>query len=388
MSRRFLITLISAILIIIGATVAIFLAKGYRFSPQNGSILGTGILSITSIPDQASVFLDGHLTTATNANINSLIPKKYKVKIEKDGFIAWEKEVEVRQGLVTEIEATLFRSIPSVYPLTYSGIENPTLSKDGDKLVYVVPEATAAAAPAVKKKSGLWVWEMSERAITFARSGEPRQIAISQFGTDFSQANLRFSPNSNQVLATFPDRSYLLETNRLNDSPRDVTPTVELILKEWEEDQKTKDQARLALIKDRTLRKEASSAATLKWAPDETKFIFSTKDSYKSVDMISNKSYDLPKANHYFWLPNKDQSQHVVLVEYQDSESKVESQSKIRPAKISIVEFDGSNKSEIFAGNFNPELVFAWPDGSRLMIVSSLPIITASKPNLFGVNLK
>src|SRR5581483_5211609 len=100
MSKRFIFTIVTLIIIIAIASVAVFLAKGYRFSPKTGSITGTGILSITSMPDQASVFLDGHLTTATNTNINSLIPKEYDVKITKEGFIDWEKKVQVKEGLV------------------------------------------------------------------------------------------------------------------------------------------------------------------------------------------------------------------------------------------------------------------------------------------------
>src|SRR5258708_33078786 len=130
MSRRFLITIITILIIIAIAAGAAFLANGYRFSPKTGNISGTGILSITSVPDQASVFLDGHLTTATNTNINSLIPKEYDVKIVKEGFIPWEKKVEVHEGLVTQIKATLYRSLPSVYPLTYTGAEHVTLSPD------------------------------------------------------------------------------------------------------------------------------------------------------------------------------------------------------------------------------------------------------------------
>src|SRR5438270_10008366 len=118
MRYRFILTIVTFLLIIIAAGVAIFFAKGYRFSTKTGNITGTGILSITSVPDQASVFLDGHLTTATNTNINSLIPKEYDVKILKEGFIPWEKKVEVHEGLVTQIKATLYRSLPSVYPLT------------------------------------------------------------------------------------------------------------------------------------------------------------------------------------------------------------------------------------------------------------------------------
>jgi hypothetical protein len=397
MSRRFLITIVTILIIGIGGALAIFFAKGYRFNFQDGAISGTGIMSITSIPDQASVYLDDHLTTATDANVNSLLPKTYNVKIVKDGFIPWEKKVEIKQGLVSEVKATLFRSIPSVYPITYTGAVNATLSDDGGTMVYVVPEDPAAPVSSnLRKRSGVWVWQIGSRPLNFARGGEPRQIAVSELGVDYTQASFRFSPDVNQVMAIFPDRYLLLDLNRLNDPPRDITALAEITIRSWDDDDKAKQQTRMAVIKDLTLRKTASDAATLKWAPDETKLLYSAdgKKDFKVVDIETKETFNIPQANYYSWHPD---SEHIVLIESAPTPEQSAAQpktdaervvQKIAPGKISIVEFDGSNKSEIFAGNLDPEAVFVSPDGSRLMIISYLPIATASKPNLYGVNLK
>lgn len=371
--------------------MAIYFAKGYRFSLKNGTILGTGIMSITSEPDQASVYLDGHLTTATNENINNLLPKSYEVKIVKEGYIAWQKKVEVKQGLVSQVRASLFRAIPSVYPLTYSGAVNATLSPDGEKLAFVVPTSDEQNPVINRKKSGLWVWTMKQNQITFARGGEPRQIAVSD-GIDYTQAKLRFSPDSSQVLASFEDRHLLLDTGRLNDPARDITPTMEITLRNWDQDQRSKDLTRLQLLKDRDLRETASASAKLLWSPDETKILYSKdgKKDFQVVDLVEDKTYNLPDANYISWLPAPDNKivDHLVIVESEELEGTKENEGGIRTGKISVIEFDGSNRAEIFAGNFDPDSVFAWPDGSRLLIISSFPTPTASKPNLYGVNLK
>ena len=89
MSRKFLLSISSLLIIVVIAGLAIFFAKGYTFSPKDKKIVGTGILSVSSEPDSASVFIDGHLTTATNATIPSLSPKTYTIKIQKEGFIPW-----------------------------------------------------------------------------------------------------------------------------------------------------------------------------------------------------------------------------------------------------------------------------------------------------------
>jgi hypothetical protein len=393
MSRRFLITLLTLIVIGVAAGVAIFLAKGYTFSPEQGRILGTGIISITSKPDSATVYIDGHLTTATDATIPSLAPKTYKVMLKKENFITWEKEVEVKEGLVTDLEVTLFPAIPTIYPLTYNGIKNPVLSPDASKLAFVVPVSTESAS--IRKKAGVWVWSMeSDQPIAFARGSEPHQVSRSEL-IDYTDATLRWSPDSKELLATVGDNNYLLSEDNFNDDPRDITPILTQTLRSWDEDIEDKEAARVASIRDLTIRRTASSSGALKWSPDETKFLYSEQPAankqavdeistaagqdqpgeegnrhFKVYDLIENKQYDIPQAKYTFWLAD---STHIVLVE---------------EGQISIMDYDGTNKATVYAGTFEDSLVVAWPDSSRLAFITSFPTPTAKVPNLYGINLK
>lgn len=379
MSRRFVVTLATLIVIGLAAGVAILLAKGYTFSTTEKKLVGTGIITVTSIPDSASVFVDGHLTTATNTTIAGLTPKKYQVKVVKEGFIPWEKQVSVKEGLVTDLKITLFPAIPTIYPLTYNGVQSPTLSPDGRKLAFVVPISTTSVQ--TSKKAGVWIWTFDQdQPIAFARAAQPHQIAQSG-GVDYTNATLRWSQDSKQVLATAGKNNYLLNDDGLNSDPRDITPILASTLKGWEDDTKAKDVARVEAIKDLGARRIASNSAILRWAPNETKFMYSpdsnpstlqdeSKIKFKVYDLETNQQYEIPSVNSHFWLPT---SRHIVLVEKD---------------QVSIVDFDGSNKAIIYAGKFEDSLVFAWPDASRLTFVSSFPTPTASEPNLYGVNLK
>lgn len=376
------VTLLTLIIIILSAGIAIFIAKGYRFSPQNKIIFGTGILSITSAPDQASVYLDGHLTTATNANINSLEPRVYDVRIIKEGFIPWQKKVEVKQGLVSEIKASLFPSIPSVYPLTFTGAEKVTLSEDGLRVAYIVTGEDQTSGRL--KKNGVWVWDMKERAIPFARGREPHQVLSSSgLSLDLSNAKLRWSPDSNQILLIMSDaekngsdREFLLDANKLNDDPRDINAIAKPTLASWDEEQKLSKISKLQTIKDLNLQKQASDSALLKWSLDLKKILYSQdgKGKFKVADLVESKTYDLPDAKGYFWIGDDKDSRYLVSVE--------------EPGKISVIEYDGGNKAIIYAGLFDLNSVFPWPDGSRVVILSSVPTPTASVLNLFGINLK
>lgn len=369
MSKKFIITIITLLVLAVSASIAIFLAKGYTFSPKEMKVIGTGILTISSEPDAASVYIDGHLTTATNTTLNSLSPKVYDIRIIKEGLIPWEKKVEVKEGLVTALKVTLFPAIPTIYPLTFNGVESPTLSPDGEKLAYIVPIQQSASA---KKKAGIWVWTQTRnQPISFARSAEPHQIAQSTL-IDFSKATLRWSSDSKQVLAQAGNDNYLLEADKLNADPRDITPILPATLQAWEDDAKAKEAARVSVVKDLKLQKIASTSANIRWSPDETKFMIATdkEGGGKVYDLEDNKEYSLPQARFHTWLPD---SRHIILVEEKT---------------ISITDFDGTNKAVIYAGEFQDGFVFPWPDSSRLAIISSFPTPTASEPNLYGINLK
>lgn len=389
MNRRFLFTLLTLAIIFSAAAGAVFFAKGYTFSAQDGKIVGTGIIAISSLPDSASINIDDHFTALTDTTIPNLPPKEYNVKVVKEGFIPWEKKVTVREGLVSELKITLFPAAPTLYPLTYTGIKSPVLSPDGSKLVYVVESG---------KKAGVWVWTMeTNQPIAFIRSSEPHQITQVSTGIDFSDATFRWSPDSKEIIATVGKNNYLLKSDSLNSNPSDITPSVQSTLNSWAEDSKVQDKALLDTITNQRVKNIASASATLKWSPDETKIMYGSAMSSPSAttkataivkdqkslqpqitqitdmkvyDLEEDREYSLPAARSYMWLST---SQHIVLVEDQS---------------ISVVEFDGNNKSIIYGGGFEKDLVFPWPDASRLVFITSFPTPTASVPNLYGVNLK
>ena len=405
MSKQFTFTLFSLVLIGLIAGAAIYLAKGYRYQSDTGTFSGTGIISVSSVPDQASVYLDGHLTTATDDNITSLPPKNYKVRIVKEGYIPWEKDIDVKQGLVSEIKATLYRSIPTIYPITYSGVDYAVLSPDSLKLMYIIPNGLEGGL-AAERKSGIWVWVMSSQGGLGLGGGEVQRQIVQSNGEDYTNAKYRWSPDSSQIFVDLPDRKLLLDINRLNDVPRDITANYQATLKSWDTTEAQTRLTKLAQIENNDLRKTASDSAVLKWSPDETKILYSDEEgNFKINDLSLDKKFELPKASSYSFLPD---SKHLVMVERDlgdmGNQGDRGNQGVVSPkpspsgsltikeqfaqTRISIIEIDGTNKAEIYYGSVEPNVVVAWPDNSRLVVISSLPTQTASQPNLYGINLK
>ena len=185
------------IFVSIASYFAIRFARGERFDFNDRSIKATGLLVATSLPDGASVYIDGKLKTATDDTLN-LAPGEYQVEIKKDGFHSWQKNLQVEKELVTNADVHLFSTFPSLTSLTYTGAADPVISPDGDKVAFSV--ATASAS-----KRGLWVLDISGRVFGFNR--QPRQIIKSAAGgRDFSLGELQWSPDSKQILVTLKDR--------------------------------------------------------------------------------------------------------------------------------------------------------------------------------------
>ena len=98
---RTILFLICLILFLIIAPLAIFYSQGYRFDFETKKITQTGGLFLKVIPKQVEVFVDGKLTKKTDfffgsALIENLLPKKYRVSVKKEGYLPWEKNLEIR----------------------------------------------------------------------------------------------------------------------------------------------------------------------------------------------------------------------------------------------------------------------------------------------------
>lgn len=364
--------LISTLILILAGNLVILFARGYNFDFQNRSFTKTGIISVRSIPEQASVYINGQLATATNNNIDNLTPGKYQVRVTKDGYTPWEKEVEVKQEVVTPIEIVLFPSVPDLNPITFNGVNNPKFSPDQNKLVYAISNGD---------KTGLWVLDLSDRPLIFSR--DPKQIVKDANGFNFSQGDFSWTPDSKSVVVRLKDRPnvYLLSADQTNRDPfNDITASVATTETTWQEEERTEEKQRISKLPEMG-RQIATASARLKFSPDEKRFIAFQKDGEKEKAVVYDSrpspdpsvketTFNLPEAKEYLWLSD---SQHIVLVE---------------EGSISIIEKDGTNKSTVYSGVFENSLVFPVNNGTRLLILANFNSAQGKHPNLYSINLR
>jgi hypothetical protein len=377
-------SILISILIILITTLAIFWARGFKPNLKDGSIDRTGLIVLTSSPTGASVYLDDRLTSATNTNIAFLDPKTYKVRLEKDGYITWEKNVTVRADLATEIEAVLFPLAPSIAPITTTGASNPTLSPDSGKIVYGVSG----------ERGGVYIVTMDSRPFPFRQ--DLRLVAKNQTGFDFSKASFIWSPDSKQVIAEIKSEDNQIEANILLDADkseqdlRDITASKNATLSTWQQEIDTSAQTKAITVPE-DVKNSTSSATTqdqesektttqinyyptkLMFSPDEQKVLYKDGEIYKIYNLKDEQEFTLPNFENLINISWYADSQHLVVVQEN---------------LISIIETDGTNNTTVYSGTFVNGHVFSHPSGSRLIILTTLTQTEGSSPNLYSIDLR
>lgn len=394
--KQLLISIFAILFLIAGTTLAILYGKGYiAFDKGRPDFSGTGLLVATSNPNGAQVFIDGHLTTATDNTIN-LQPGEYTVKIFKEGYFPWQKKIKIQKEVVSKAEALLFPTAPKLESITASGVENPAIDPSQTRIAYTVSSQTL-------KKNGVYMLDMSTRPILTLQSAST-QIADNTENT-FSDAFLSWSPDGNQIIATIsaePETvtTYLLSASEFNDSPRDVTATIQTLKETWQKEQMEKEKSRLDALKPKLRQIISENFNVIAWSPDETKILYSASTSASIPIIISPRligtnstpeEREIKKDTVYVYDIKEDRNYKILESDNSQLPLSWLSDSKhliyVHDKKIDIMEYDSLNLTTIYAGPFIDNYVFPWPNGSKLVILTNLnnPNIP---PNLYTISLK
>lgn len=393
--KKGLLIIIFVLVLIIGATYGIsFFARGYQISTKGKvSFLATGIISATSKPKGASVYINDRLITATDDTIN-LPPDNYTIKIIKDGYLPWQKNIQVKKEIVYQTDTQLFRSSPDLKPITLTGAINPTVSDDGSLVVFSVASASAA------KDNGLYLLELSNSPMFLAKN-LAKQLSSNLQNLDWSKFTFTFSPNSKQILAknTNNNINYLinLDTNTDYKNLYDVTAKLTLIKEEWNLQEKQIIKSKLTILPQELQSFiSTNSAKNIIFNSDETKVLYLSQTDGDLKQLLTpppaqstqNQSRNIKKDNYYvydikddtnFLIGNKD-LYHLNWLANSNNLIYIEDQ------KIQTIEYDNTNKLTLFAGNFNKNAVYPWLDGNKIITLTA-PYNNAPE-NLYSISIR
>ena len=92
-------------LFLLVAPLVVLYTAGYRLDVQRGRLVQIGALSVTSVPKGAQVFLDdAELSDRTPTLQKRILPGTYHLRLNKEGYKPWEREVEIKSKQTTIVE--------------------------------------------------------------------------------------------------------------------------------------------------------------------------------------------------------------------------------------------------------------------------------------------
>jgi len=393
--------------LVLATALVILYGKGYRFKFQDGPrIANTGILQTISKPTGAQVFINDKLAASTDSSVN-LPPGKYTIKIAKDGYNDWIKDIQIEAEVVSSANALLLPKSPSLQSISTFGVESVVADPSGTRLAFKLASNSA-------KKNGIYVFGMTSFGFpVLAGQGSDTQIVDDSFDI-FSESEISWSPDGKQILAVIGSKTnspkyYLLKADGLNSTPQNVTLTIDTLFETWENQRQEKENARLKSLKIQIQAFAKENFKIISWSPDETEILYQASVSaqmpvFRKPRIIGNnllyERRDLEKDAIYVYDSKEDINTRIIGSEepvcqesiaickisitwFPDSEHLV----YVHDKKIEIVEKDGANMTTIYAGPFLDHYVFPWPDGSKIVILTNFGNQTTS-PTLYTIGLK
>jgi hypothetical protein len=446
-NHRVIYSLISAVIILAGTLIAIRFASGYRVD-RNGSIAGLGLLSANSFPEGGQIYLNDRLVSATDDTLY-LEPGAYVVRIQKDGYSPWMKTIQIQPELVVQTNAELFRKVPSFTPLTFTGVEQVIPSPNGEKLLFYTASASAEAKNGLyvlEMSNSLFSNLSNVREPRLIASDDPRfdlQDATMLWSPDSSQvmitagdkdvildvnrqnvlaalpdvslqksqiiqnwekelvvreqellrrfpagfaaiatqsaSTLTFSPDRRRVMYVATASAQLPDTiipplQSINSQPqtRTLTPG-QLYIYDREED--TNFQ-----IENAILPKSATASALLNLHSQTATLggqlrALATRSGQlrdatatAQLNQAFRQLYSPIYSTGVQWHPG---SRHVI---------------RTQESSVLVQEYDGTNATRVYAGPFAENFVYPWPDGTKLVILTSFS--PDSPANLYAIELK
>ncbi len=427
--RSPLITFVTVCIVLGTAATIIAYGRGYRFDFGSNNVRPTGLMSATSQPVGAQVFIDGKLKAATDTSFN-IDPGWYTVTIAKEGYQSWEKRLRVQGEVVTRADAMLLPANPSLSAITGNGVVSPVLSPDGTKLAFVVPTPTATSAGTLTDRAGIWVLNLTDNPLGLNR--DARQIATNT-DINVNLVTLAWSADSKELLVRLKPKTgipsfFLLEADRLNDPPL-AAGSIATLTNTWLELLRTKEEDKLATLAPEFIAEATTSMRIIAFSPDETKILYEataaatlpehiipaligtnpteetrtfTKDTLYMYDIKEDRNYSLGASLGLGVLPAPKPiaaaqrtpdaifEQYVGITGPKSLQWLATSRHLVYAGdeKIDVMEYDAGNRKTVYAGPFWDTFVVPWTNATKLVILTNLNPTASAENNLYAVNLR
>lgn len=372
-------------LVVVGSISLIvsFYARGYKFNTQTLRFTPNGLLVIKSEPDGASVYVNGDLKTATNATI-SMAPGIYDIEVKKDGYLPWYKRMEISKEVVTQATVSLFRSVPSLSPVTYSGAQNPIASKDGTKIAYT-------------DKDGLWTIDTFNLPLGF--SNDPKRITDG----NLTGATYNFSPDGRQIMLNVSNSIFVVDSGSFTPQSQRVNMASQKasILSQWQKEDAIKNNSLTRNLPPDLTDILDRKTSKFTFSPDENMILYTASASGSLADNLipplpgasTQKQERSIQAGHTYVYDIKEDRNFVVtnraLTETEAVRWMPDSRHLLlgQDGNITIMDYDGTNRQVVYSGSYIAPFAFPFSNANKILILTNLGSAD-SFPNLYTLTVK
>lgn len=113
----------SIVFLFVAPTIIMY-SQGYRFDIKKFQFVETGGIYIKALPEETNIYINDEYINKTSfftrdILVQNLIPDSYKIRVEKDGYHSWEKNLNVSKRTATEAKyINLFKNDISFNPIS------------------------------------------------------------------------------------------------------------------------------------------------------------------------------------------------------------------------------------------------------------------------------
>lgn len=372
LSKKQIVTILVPPALLIATTIVIFFGKGYVVNLNGRTVEKTGMLVVKSQPDGAKIFIDGEWKSASPYTFSNLRPKSYLLRVEKEGFSTWEKQVNVYPELVTDMTAVLVSMTPKLEPLTIGGASHPTYNETTRTIAYTTTQ----------NKPGIWILPIGRPLPITLFQATPTLVMPDNEKTKYSGAEeLTWSPTGDELLVKIKSNDYrLINVSQSQELEKLTTPTKTVAA--WEAE---KIKKRLAFLEKQVITPELAQTATASatvWSVDDRKFMYVGRSNNTPALLIHNMERPIPIDEKTDYATIQPYNNLTVPIWYPDSYHLILREGN----SLYLMRIDGTNKTEIYSGAMEGDALFVAPDGTKVIISASFK--KDAPPELYAVSLR
>lgn len=175
-TTTFVVGLLITLFFTVILTTFLILIQGKQITPDQG-IIQTGVIRVNSVPSNVEIFINDQPANRTGNVVTNLNLGINKIRLEKEGYSTWEKDVDVRANQVNDIFAQLFPNEFNLNQVINKNIHKIFINKDMSKAIFTVLNSE------IPQEIGLWERQLSSSILNF--NSRNRDDKITSFDNEF-----------------------------------------------------------------------------------------------------------------------------------------------------------------------------------------------------------